>query len=206
MKITETKLNFSSLMPRKSTKRIIVHHAATNGDVTAQTVHGWHLNNGWSGIGYHYLIRTNGEIQRGRPEHAIGSHVAGANSDSIGICLAGNFSKQVPSTAQLGALVDLVHYLQGRYGSIPVIGHSDAGPSECPGKFFPWPQLRQMLEGKELRLLINGKETAVPIRNNAGRVEAKLSGSWVQIRELSNLLGASLAWNAETKTASMEVE
>jgi hypothetical protein len=106
----------------------------------------------------------------------------------------------------MGALVNLVRYLQNKHGNIPVIGHSDVGPSECPGRLFPRAQLKQMLTGKNLRLLINGKETSVPVRNNAGRVEAQLSGKWVQIRELSELLGASLKWNAETKTASMEVK
>ena len=35
-----------------------MHHIGnTDADVSAATVHRWHLANGWAGIGYHYLIR-----------------------------------------------------------------------------------------------------------------------------------------------------
>ena len=50
----------------------------------------WHVEgNGWRDIGYHHLIGRNGEHAVGRPETAIGAHVAGRNSGTIGICLIG---------------------------------------------------------------------------------------------------------------------
>ena len=53
MKINEVKFNFKNgLAKRKSTNYIIIHHRAGDGDV--QSIHNAHLNNGGSGIGYHY--------------------------------------------------------------------------------------------------------------------------------------------------------
>jgi hypothetical protein len=49
-------------------------------DASAEQIHGWHLGNGWAGIGYHYVIRKDGTIERGRPEWAIGSHAYGFES------------------------------------------------------------------------------------------------------------------------------
>lgn len=46
--------------------------------------------NGWSDIGYHYIITRDGEIHLGRPLHIAGAHVKGYNAESIGICLTGD--------------------------------------------------------------------------------------------------------------------
>ena len=62
----ETNLRFTNnLKLRDKTRRIVLHHTATDYDVSAATVHTWHINQGWSGIGYHYLIRMDGTIERG---------------------------------------------------------------------------------------------------------------------------------------------
>lgn len=54
----------------------------------AETIHNWHLANGWDGIGYHYVILENGVIESGRPKYWQGAHCRGYNED-IGICLIG---------------------------------------------------------------------------------------------------------------------
>lgn len=83
MNIIETNLKFGALSTRKSTKRAILHHAEAS-KCTAEDIHRWHLQNGWSGAGYHFLVRKDGSIYRLRPENAVGSHAKGSNSDSIG--------------------------------------------------------------------------------------------------------------------------
>lgn len=55
---------------------------------TAETIHGWHLERGWDGIGYHYVILEDGTVEAGRPEYWSGSHARGYNK-SMGICLIG---------------------------------------------------------------------------------------------------------------------
>jgi N-acetyl-anhydromuramyl-L-alanine amidase AmpD len=148
MQITETNLKFKNrLALRRSTNRVIVHHSASS-DVSAATIHGWHLNQGWSGIGYHFVIRRNGNIERGRELSAIGSHSGPkGNGDSVGVCLTGNFEIDKPTAAQINSLVWLItRYLEPRYGSLQVVGHSDVMATACPGKNFPWADLKRRLE------------------------------------------------------------
>lgn len=148
MKILETNITFSALTRRRSTKRIIIHHSDSDqGD--AKTIHGWHLNRGWAGIGYHFVIRKDGVIERGRPEYAIGAHSGPkGNGDSIGICLIGRFEQYAPNESQIAALVELIRDLEARYGDLKIIGHRDVMPTACPGRLFPWAELNKRLEGK----------------------------------------------------------
>ena len=53
--ITEKIIFSNTLAKRLHTKRIVLHHAAGRGSV--EDIHKSHLNNGWSGIGYHFYIR-----------------------------------------------------------------------------------------------------------------------------------------------------
>ena len=152
MQLVETNLQFNgSLNKRKSTKRAIIHHSASP-DVFASTIHGWHLNQKWSGIGYHFVIRAGGAIERGRPEDTIGAHSGPAgNGDSIGVVLTGNFEYDKPTEAQLDSLVWLItQYLEPKYGKLQVMGHKDVMATACPGKNFPWAELRARLEDDEM--------------------------------------------------------
>ncbi len=151
MQITETNIQFNTLIPRKATRRIVLHHSASRADTTWQDIHQWHLNNGWAGIGYHYVIHADGGVYRGRPEGMSGAHAYQdrdheANSDGIGICIVGNFETGVPTEAQLASTVDLIRDIRTRYPGIPVIGHCDVMPTACPGRKFPWAELKERLE------------------------------------------------------------
>jgi N-acetylmuramoyl-L-alanine amidase len=100
------------------------------------------------GIGYQFVIRANGVVERGRAEWSIGSHSGPqGNGDSIGVCLTGNFENSEPTEAQLTALVELIRYLRNKYGNLSVIGHKDVVATACPGKHFPWVELQKRLEG-----------------------------------------------------------
>lgn len=70
---------------------VIVHCADTRIDQNfdVNDVKSWHLNNGWSDIGYHYYIKLDGTIQKGRDINISGAHCKGRNSNSIGICFEG---------------------------------------------------------------------------------------------------------------------
>jgi N-acetyl-anhydromuramyl-L-alanine amidase AmpD len=151
MQIVETNLQFSRAPSKRTrTGRIILHHTAS-ADVSAATIHGWHQGQGWIGIGYHFVIRANGTIERGRPEDTIGSHAGPqGNGDSIGIVLTGNFEIGAPSTAQMIALAKLIKELRSRYGDLTVIGHRDVMATACPGRNFPWAELRERLEDDEM--------------------------------------------------------
>ena len=212
MKIIETNLQFKSgLKTRTSTKRIVIHHAASAGDVSAATIHKWHQDgNGWVGIGYHYLVRFDGTIERGRPENVVGAHAGPmANGDSIGICLAGHLTKHDPTEAQVNALVELIKDIYKRYGELVIIGHEEVMSTDCPGKKFPWSRIRAMLKGgtgtQEAKLTINGRPSVVPLRIVDGRTQALLSGAWVQLRDLADMMQAGIGWDEQTRTVNFVI-
>ena len=162
MQIIETNLKFGSLSKRASTKRVILHHAAMNGSVEA--VHNVHKAKGWSGIGYHFYVRKDGKIYRGRPEWAIGAHASGSNYNSIGICAEGNFETDKMSDAQKNALKWLVAYIKDKYKINTVQRHRDVGSTACPGRNYPFDEI------------VNGKiivDTSKPDNNPLPNVPGK---------------------------------
>ena len=141
MNIIETNLNFKNNMTNRSaTKRIILHHAEAS-KCTAEDIHRWHLNNGWAGAGYHFLVRKDGSVYRLRPENKVGAHAQGANSNSIGICFEGAYMTETMPQAQINAGKELVAYLKNKYGISKVQAHRDVCSTNCPGKNFPFSQI-----------------------------------------------------------------
>ena len=117
----------------------VLHHAAGNGSV--ENIHKIHQNNGWAGIGYHFYVRKDGKVYRGRPENWVGAHTSGHNSTKLGICAEGNFEKEKMSVAQKNAIIELLEYLRGKYGNQKVYGHRDLDATACPGKNYPFNEI-----------------------------------------------------------------
>ena len=134
--IIDAGLKFGALTKRTVTDRIILHHAAGNGSV--ESVHNYHKGLGWSGIGYHYYVRKDGSIYRGRPEAMVGGHTSGYNYCSIGVCAEGNFETDVMSDAQREAIRALVLDIRTRYPDTQTIRHKDVAATACPGKNYPF--------------------------------------------------------------------
>ena len=143
MKINEVAYKWNgALSKRRSTTRIILHHAAAS-KCTAQQIHSWHLANGWVGIGYHFFVRKDGSIYRGRPEDTVGAHARNNNYDSIGICFEGNFMTETMPIIQKWAGQELVQYLKDKYGITKVQKHSDVNATGCPGTHFPFKEVSE---------------------------------------------------------------
>ena len=145
MRIIETDWYWlNTLSRRKSTEYIVLHHAEAV-HCTAQQIDDWHKSNGWSGIGYHFFVRKNGEIYRGRPLWSVGSHVLHMNNCSIGICAEGDYhdKDKVMPDAQKRSIKELVTYLKGIYHDAKIVGHKEIGESNCPGKYYPLAEMKQ---------------------------------------------------------------
>jgi len=114
--------------------KIIIHCSDSphgRGD-NAETIHKWHLESGYDGIGYHYVILENGLVENGRPEFWKGAHAYGYNNDSIGICLIGEHTFD---EAQYRSLSILTLKLMQKYNLSlnDVIGHCELNPNKtCP--------------------------------------------------------------------------
>ena len=85
--------------------------------------------------GYHYLIEKTGHVFHYRLESETGQHDNGENINTLGICLAGNFSQELPTKAQESALASLLEEIMGRW-KIPlerIDPHRWGDQTECPG-------------------------------------------------------------------------
>ena len=152
MQIKEVNYKWNgSLSKRIKTDMIVLHHAAAK-ECNPQQIHQWHLNNGWSGIGYHYFISRNGEVYRGRPENTIGAHATNYNSISIGICFEGDYMIQTMPKEQIDAGKKLVAYLKDKYNITKVKGHRDLMATSCPGKNFPFDEIANAEQKENLVL------------------------------------------------------
>lgn len=141
MNIINANLNFKGSMSNRSrTNRIILHHAEAS-SCTPEQIHQWHLNNGWSGAGYHFLVRKDGSVYSLRPENKVGAHATGANSDSIGICFEGRYMTETMPEAQKQAGKELVAHLKSKYGISKVQAHRDVNSTSCPGSNFPFAEI-----------------------------------------------------------------
>jgi len=145
--------------PVRAWDRIVIHHSATPTG-SAERFEAHHRARGMvNGLAYHFVIDNgsagtrDGFIEVGDRwlRQLQGGHCrqAAVNETGIGICLVGDFTREEPARRQLDALVLLVLGLQDQFG-IPdraVVAHGEiAGElSECPGRSFPWAELRRRL-------------------------------------------------------------
>lgn len=177
MNIIETNLKFKSMSKRQSTDRLILHHSACS-NCTAEQIHQWHLNNGWEGAGYHFLVRKDGNVYRLRPEEYIGAHAYGNNYNSIGICAEGNFENETMPEAQKNSLIELVSYLKGKYGISKVLKHSDVNNTACPGKNYPFNEI------------VNGKvEERHEVSGIIADIQSKLNSKYGYNIAIDNIYG-----------------
>jgi len=146
---------------------IIVHHSAANypeGQDYKQVVRSYwdyHVNtHGWDDIGYNWLVDPNGVIYEGRGKDKKGAHFSGANSNTMGVCVIGDYQTATPTNVSLNKLEDLIAWEASRKNIdvlttglhdasgltiYHVAGHRDGpGSTECPGNnlYNLLPQIR----------------------------------------------------------------
>lgn len=112
--------------------KIIIHCAATlpTMDIGAEEIRTWHVQRGFSDIGYHYVIRRDGKIEKGRDIGIAGAHARGHNINSIGVCLVGGVDAHNDpcdnfTDKQKRALQKLLSFLTLTFPASEVLGHRD---------------------------------------------------------------------------------
>jgi hypothetical protein len=130
---------------RREVTEVVCHwtETPTNKNIGSEEINNIHLEEGLDGIGYHYIIRRDGSIQRGRPVNLEGEHASTGffnnhNRYSIAICFVGGIN--VPSETQnitryisaqsltRSQFNSFDHFCRAFYNVYPggqVIGHSD---------------------------------------------------------------------------------
>lgn len=155
-----------------SVRAAIVHHTVTANEYTKAHVPAailavcrFHRNtNGWSDIGYNFVVDRFGRIWEGRAggidEAVVGAQAQGYNSQTTGIANLGMFSSIPQSDRAIGAIARLVRWKLASHGVRSngrttltsaggpaaryragdsrsfnrVSGHRDTGLTECPGE------------------------------------------------------------------------
>ena len=116
-------------------KEIHIHCSATRSDnISASTIRKWHLQRGWSDIGYHYVI--NSAIEFGRPLHRIPASARGHNKYAAAICYVGGLNPETGKAEdtrtprQKELLIKLIKQLKAKYPNATIHGHRDLSPDK----------------------------------------------------------------------------
>lgn len=134
--INEIEYNFTEKEENgNKPEKIIFHHCARN-IWSPEDINEYHKERGFIGIGYHFYIRKDGSIYKGRSEDAIGAHTKGENNNSIGICLEGNFENEDITKEQIESLSNLSIYIINKYEIKDMKGHRSYAETLCPGENF----------------------------------------------------------------------
>lgn len=126
-------------------KFLVVHCSASPPKVKVDrnVIDRWHRERGFLCIGYHFVIRRDGVVEKGRELDEVGAHVAGHNAESIGICLAGGVNAEMKpednfTDDQYAALALVLRDLLKTYTRAAIVGHTQLDPKKaCPSFDVP---------------------------------------------------------------------
>lgn len=124
-------------------KYITLHYSATyeDQDFDVNDIRRMHLARKFNDVGYHYIIKRDGTIQKGRDDTVIGAGVKGYNTGNLHICCIGGLNRATgPNVgvdnrtgAQIGSTVRLVKQLLAEHPGARLVGHKDLAATQCPG-------------------------------------------------------------------------
>ncbi len=149
--------NWSWIRPLSQVNYLAIHHTAGPDTQTPEEIANYHINNnGWGGIGYHFLIAKDGTVFYVGDISTARANVANLNEQVLGICLVGNFTQgRVPSDQQLDSAHQLCEFFINNYPNLQnvtswdkVRGHKElpGQSTTCPGD--DWPTWRiKIVEG-----------------------------------------------------------
>lgn len=130
-------------MSNTPVKYIVHHYSATypDQDLGVADIRKMHLARGWKDVGYHYIIKRDGTVQKGRQDTTVGAHVSGHNTGSIGICCIGGIERATGpnvgvdnrTPAQIQSAIRVTRDLLNQHPRAQVVGHRDLSPTQCPG-------------------------------------------------------------------------
>lgn len=149
--------------PRRPVSRVFIHCSASDNPAhdNVATMRAWHLQRGWSDVGYHLFIRKDGVVEAGRPLEITPAAQAGHNTGTIAICLhgldVGKFTQ-----AQFDTLRALCASINRQYGgALTFHGHLEVAAKACP--VFDYKAVLNLDRAGRLGVL----NVAAPVRTGA---------------------------------------
>jgi N-acetylmuramoyl-L-alanine amidase len=133
---------------------LVIHHevgsnSSTDWAARVRAVQNLHMDtNGWSDIGYNYLVDPNGVAYEGRSggENIIGAHLCGKNTNTMGVCMLGTYTSVLPTNNAQYTLKRIMAWKTVQRGLDPlgtgyhvdrtifrISGHQSSCSTSCPG-------------------------------------------------------------------------
>jgi N-acetyl-anhydromuramyl-L-alanine amidase AmpD len=151
--------------PLSAVKNIIVHHSLTK-QGSAEAFARYHVETqGWPGIGYHFVIEKDGDIDWCHDLEVKSYHVGNSNKKSLGVCLVGDFRSELPTKEQMDSLYKLLDALML---DLDVDVAEVKGHSEMPG--YDWKPC-PVISMDDIRKRVSG---ALPQSNTAIVIESHI--------------------------------
>jgi|GEM_PF-116162 N-acetylmuramoyl-L-alanine amidase len=142
MNIIQTNLNWKGTFNFTNVPQMLILHHAEACVCTIEDIEMWHQERGWIGVGYHYFIRKDGSIYKGRPDNAEGAQCYGYNDNSLGICYEGNYMVDDMPEVQKQSGIELNKYLMNLYKISRIEPHRALYNTSCPGDKFPFDEIK----------------------------------------------------------------
>lgn len=174
--------------PQRAVTRVFLHCSAWNGKVVgqqlAETINEWHKANGWTGVGYHFLVDHVGGVCTGRdiettPAAQLGEvplvtpdMVHKGNVATIAIMTNGlwDFTEAaLESTWVMCKCIDEAYKLAGK--PVTFHGHTEIDPRPCP--VYDYKSLLGLDEKGNFNIGVSN-----PISVVAERVREKAASEW----------------------------
>ncbi len=133
---------------------LIVHHeegsnSSNDWAARVRAIQNLHMDvNGWADIGYNYIVDPNGVPYEGRAggENVVGAHLCGKNTNTMGVCMLGSFTSQLPTNNALYTLKRIIAWKSKQRNIDPTAkgfhvdrtifkfsGHRSSCATDCPG-------------------------------------------------------------------------
>lgn len=134
------------------TEFFVHYHGAAvrvqTGSSVPRTVEAIHLANGWSGVGYNFMVDMDGVAYEGRGWGRVGAHSPRHNRQGWG-CYVAVGADQKPTEAALQTVRALYDEGCERTGrDLAKKGHRDARATACPGDvLYPWVVAGMFVQG-----------------------------------------------------------
>jgi len=91
---------------------IVIGHSAVSGRVPASEIARFHVKRlQWPGIGYHFYIDDQGRVFKTNELTTVCYHAGQRDPESVGICVGGSFTEEIPNPVQLQSTAHLVAWL-----------------------------------------------------------------------------------------------
>jgi len=184
--------------------------------------------NGWSDLGYNYVIDRYGTVYEGRyggiTRNVLGAHSGGFNTSTFGVSIMGNFTDELPPKAARTSVVRLVAWRQQLAGIDPLgttvltsagssrysagvqvrlntlSGHRDVSATACPGDAL-YPRLAKLRQRIAERHALLEQPAPAPFRllmTSKATGTAALRGKTVR--------GAIFVWADQARTGTRQVD